>query len=86
MAGPDALSLRQIADLIGAKLGCPPRYLVDSGSEPRNLIADIGKMRRLLAAPNVRFAEGCDDVIRDLGIKVGRGRAPADTHAERTGR
>ena len=72
VAGPDALSLRHIAGAVGTKLGRTPRYSVDPAAEPRDLIADIGKMRRLLAPPAIRFAEGCEDVIRDLGLTTKR--------------
>ena len=72
VAGPDALSLRHIAEAIGAKLGRTPLYSVDPAAEPRNLIADIGKMRRLLVPPTIRFADGCEDVIRDLGLTTNR--------------
>ena len=68
IGGPEVLSLRHIAEAIGAKLGRTPLYSVDPAAEPRDLIADIGKMRRLLVPPTIRFADGCGDVIRDLGL------------------
>ena len=55
---------------IGARLGRAPQYSVSPGAEPRGLIADIGTMRRLLAGPTKRFADGCEDVIRDLGLTM----------------
>ena len=72
IGGPEVLSLRQIAESIGVKLRRAPRYSVDPATEPRDLIADIGKMRRLLAPPTIRFADGCEDVIRDLGLTTDR--------------
>lgn len=66
IGGPDVLSLRQVVESIGAKLGCAPRYSVSPDAETRDLIADIDKMRRLLAEPSIRFADGCEDVIHDL--------------------
>ena len=72
IGGPEVLSLRQIADSIGVKLRRAPCYSVDPAAEPRDLIADIGKMRQLLVAPSVHFAEGCEDVIRDLGLAAKR--------------
>ena len=68
IGGPEVLSLRHIAEAIGAGLGRTPCYSVDPAAEPRDLIADIGKMRRLLVPPTIRFADGCGDVIRDLGL------------------
>ncbi len=70
IGGPDVLSLRQIADAIAARLGRAPLYAVNPDAEPRDLIGDITKMRRLLEAPTIRFAEGCGDVIRDLGLTM----------------
>lgn len=70
VGGPEILSLREIAESIGVRLGRSPRYTVESDALPRDLIADIGKMKRLLASPRVRFADGCEDVIRDLGLSV----------------
>ena len=72
IGGPEVLSLRQIAESIGVNLRRAPRYSVDPAAEPRDLIADIGKMRQLLVAPTIRFAEGCEDVIRDLGLTTNR--------------
>ena len=82
IGGPDVLSLRQISESIGARLGRRPRYSLNPDTEPRDLVADIGKMRRLLAAPSIRFAEGCEDVIRDLGLTMNRVGAPQGSHAE----
>ncbi len=70
IGGPDVLSLRQIAEAIGARLGRAPRYTERPDAEPRHLVADIDKMKRLFGPPSVRFAEGCEDVIRDLGLRV----------------
>lgn len=82
VGGPDVLSLRRIVEAIGAMLGRSPRYSVKPTAEPRDLIADIGKMRRLLAAPSIRFEDGCKDVIRDLGLTMKRVEAQPGSHAE----
>ena len=74
VGGPDVLSLRQIVDSIAVRLGRTPLYAVNPDAKPRNLIADIGKMRRLLAAPTIRFDEGIENVIRDLGLATSRDR------------
>lgn len=75
IGGPDVLSLRQIVESIGARLGCAPLYSVNPDAEPRDLIADISKMRQLLAAPNIRFSEGIEDVIRGLGLTESHAQA-----------
>lgn len=76
VGGPDVLSLRQIVDSIGAWLGRTPTYSLKPDGRPQDLVADIGKMRRLLAVPTIRFAEGCEDVIRDLGLMTNGERHP----------
>ena len=83
VGGPDVLSLRQIAETIGAKLGRTPRYSIDSAAVPRGLIADTGKMRRLLAAPSIGFADGCEDVIRDLGLAITGNKTQPDSRLRR---
>ena len=70
IGGPEVLSLRQISHSIGAKLGHAPYYSVNPVAEPKDLIGDIGKMMRLLVKPSIHFADGCEDVIRDLGLAV----------------
>ena len=83
VGGPDVLNLRQIAEAIGARLGRAPLYSVDPAAESKDLIADIGKMTRLLVAPSIGFADGCQDVIRDLGLAMGPIQAPSGSQAER---
>lgn len=75
VGGPDVLSLRQIVEVIGVRLGCTPLYSVSPDAEPRDLIADISKMRQLLAAPNIRFSEGIEGVIRGLGLTASHAQA-----------
>jgi len=68
VGGPTVLRLRQIGNDIGTALGRTPRYEIASNEEPSDMIADIGKMKRLLSVPSICFADGCRDVIRSLGL------------------
>lgn len=62
VAGPETLSMRQIGELIGKKIGRPPQFrqvLGDSG----DLIGDTSKMSRLLVSPGIRLAQGLTDLV-----------------------
>jgi nucleoside-diphosphate-sugar epimerase len=68
VGGPEVLSLREIAEQIGARVGTSPRFEIDTAAQPLHLVADITKMGRLLTPPRRRFADGCTDVIAELGL------------------
>ena len=57
VAGPAALTLREVGVLIGKAVGREPSFSVNSGA-PGHLVADIARMRELLGAPMTGFAEG----------------------------
>lgn len=63
VAGPDILSLRQICNLIGEKVGITPIYQVDNTVKPLNLIGDIENMKKYLHEPSCHFYEGISDLI-----------------------
>jgi len=58
VAGAEVLSLRQIAEVLGEAVGREPCFEVDAKAESRHLVGDISRMRALLGAPKVSFAEG----------------------------
>ena len=62
VAGPEILSLRQICEAIGRRLGRRPVLEVQPG-EPRDLIADISLMESLLIPPARRFEDGVADLL-----------------------
>lgn len=64
VGGPDVLSLRQIAEIIGAHVGRAPVFQVDETAAPRDLIGAIDRMRDLLGAPQLRFADGVARLCR----------------------
>jgi UDP-glucose 4-epimerase len=61
IAGPEALSLRSIGEIIGDAVGRRPHF-VDQPGEPRHLVGDVTKMTRLLGAPERRFADEVGDL------------------------
>jgi UDP-glucose 4-epimerase len=61
VAGPEILSIREMGDAIGARLGAQPVYAVKEGGAGGDLIGDIGAMSRYLIAPGRRFRDGVAD-------------------------
>jgi UDP-glucose 4-epimerase len=79
VAGPEVLSLREVAATIGEVLGVEPRFEEVPGQEPAHLVGDVRLMSRLLVAPRVRFGDGVRDMIRSMGL------LPAQAAAQRGG-
>lgn len=63
IAGPEALSLRAMAESIGRSTRCEPRFEIQWGEQGRNLVADISLMSELLGPPTIRFESGIADLI-----------------------
>lgn len=63
IAGPEVLSLKQIATIIGRKAGKHVVLHQQPNSTANHLIADIGKMKKLLCEPKVTFEEGVKDFL-----------------------
>ena len=61
IAGPDIMSLREICDGMGQRVGRLPIFQHQSG-QVNDLIADITAMRTKLQAPQLRLLENLDDV------------------------
>lgn len=66
LAGPQALSLREIGQAIAAEVGREPLFTVREEQAPGNLIGDVAKARALLGVPRVRFSDGIVEVCREL--------------------
>lgn len=64
VAGPQVLSLRDICDLFGEKLGRAPVFEVDTSRQAPSMIADIQSMSSTLVAPRLRLADAAGDVLR----------------------
>ena len=63
VAGPDALSIREIADSIGKQVGRNPVYEQTEDDEGR-LIADHRSAETLLGRPMTRFSDGVSRLLR----------------------
>ncbi|MFZ4541506.1 MAG: NAD-dependent epimerase/dehydratase family protein [Rickettsiales bacterium] len=64
IAGPKPITIRTVAELIGSALNQTPRF--ELAPVTANTLADITRMRQLLVAPQVTFA----DAITDLCIRA----------------
>ena len=64
VAGPDILSIREIGEIIGRKLGREPVFAVDETKLGENLIGDIDRMSGQLVAPERRFEDGVTELLQ----------------------
>jgi len=65
VAGPEVLTLREIGETIGRALGCVPRFEIDHGSRPAEMIGSTALMSELLGGPRVSFSEGIRRVLSE---------------------
>lgn len=63
VAGPDILSLRDICETIGNKVGKSPVFEISASTCTGNLIGDIESMKKLLVPPTIHFSEGVTDLV-----------------------
>lgn len=63
VAGPDVLSLRELCNTIGRKIGVEPIFQINTTVSPGNLIADIESMKKLLVIPVKHFDKGVVDLM-----------------------
>lgn len=66
IAGPEAVSLRRIAELMSDALQIPAVFALDETAQPRHLVADIGRMRSVLGDPSIAIAEGIAELCAAL--------------------
>jgi UDP-glucose 4-epimerase len=62
VAGPEELSLRQMCDTIGTRLGKTPEYKVEPVASPR-MVAATDRMETLLVPPTVRFEQAVQELV-----------------------
>jgi nucleoside-diphosphate-sugar epimerase len=72
IAGPETVTIRQIAELIGSELQKRPRFI--SVPEEPDLVGSTGRMRKLLIAPATSPAEGLrrtlsEDAARERSMR-----------------
>lgn len=63
VAGPDALSIREIADILGKCIGRAPVYNEIEGNNEQ-LIADYRKVQTMLNRPLISFSDGISQLLR----------------------
>ena len=63
VGGPEVLTLRRMCATIGAAVRREPMFRVDRAASPGHLTADIQRMREVLVAPTVLFAEGLKTML-----------------------
>ncbi len=63
IAGPEAYSLKEIANMIGELAKKPACFEYQNNQKPQNLIGDIKNMTKLLGAPKTQFQTGVKDLI-----------------------
>ncbi len=62
IAGPEVLSLQQIGQIMGNRLNIKPKFEIKPG-EAQDLIGDTTAMREQLCIPQVRIADGIQDLL-----------------------
>ncbi|HWX74487.1 MAG TPA: NAD(P)-dependent oxidoreductase [Solirubrobacteraceae bacterium] len=72
VAGPDVVSVREIADIAGRVLGETPSFVV--GEPQLDLIASVERQSELLGAPKVGFEEGLRRTVDAEARLAARGR------------
>lgn len=66
IAGPEVLTLRRIADLVGAHVGKTPVFDQRPADPERDLVADVALMERLVGAPHGRFDDRIGQVCEEV--------------------
>jgi nucleoside-diphosphate-sugar epimerase len=66
VAGPDVLSLRKIAEIIGAEVGIEPLFESRPGAAV-DYVGDLGQSVTKLGAPKVSFRQGVSITVRGSG-------------------
>lgn len=62
ISGSEVFTLREICETIGRKIGKQPVFKINN-TEPKNLIGDNTKMRKMLIEPKIKFDTGIDEII-----------------------
>lgn len=63
VAGPEVVTLRTIADMLGRKLGRAPLFDIDAAARPGHLVADIARMTQAVGAPKIGVDEGLSELL-----------------------
>lgn len=72
LGGPEALSIRAIAEQIGEALGIEPRFNFRGGPEPEGFTSDNARLARLLRVrPETLFREGIRHTVGGIPAAAG---------------
>ena len=63
IGGPQIYTLKEIAEMMGEKLGKSPLFEYQEEKQKKNLIGDIGKMEKILGKPTITLEQGIDRLI-----------------------
>jgi len=66
VAGPGVLCIREMAEIIGQRVGRNPSYVREKRAELRHLVADTTKMSQMLTTPKVSFVDGVRSYVDSL--------------------
>lgn len=66
VAGPNVLSLRRIAEIIGEAVGKQPLFDIQPANSNADLVGDVSRMKSLLCAPLVEFEQGARAYIENI--------------------
>ena len=69
IAGPEVLTLREIAEIMGAYLARAPVFTVDKIAVPNHLVADVARMTRALGAPEIGVKAGIAELLGKAHLK-----------------
>lgn len=62
VGGSEVLTLKSICESIGLALNIEPKFIFED-KEPKHLIGDINKMKKLLIDPSIKFDEGIKELL-----------------------
>ena len=66
VAGPDVLSLRRIAEIIGDTVGKEPLFDFQPAKSNADLVGDLARMKSLLCEPQIKFERGVRAYLESL--------------------
>lgn len=66
VAGPEVLSLRRMAEIIGDTVGKEPLFDIQPANSNADLVGDISRMKSLLCDPQVKFEQGVRAYLESL--------------------
>lgn len=67
VAGPEVLNMREIATVIGERVGREPTFSVND-ADPAHLVGDISRMKAVLHVPEVSFSTGIGKMLENGDI------------------